>query len=81
MKIPRNLSGADLADLLYRKYGYQRIHQVGSHIILETEKPRHHRIAIPNHDPLRIGTLSSILRAVASAQGIEKREILRSLQV
>lgn len=79
MKIPRDLSGAALADLLCREYGYQRIHQVGSHIILETENPGHHRIAIPNHDPLRIGTLNSILRAVATAQGIEKREILRSL--
>ena len=78
MKIPRDLSGTDLSDLLYRKYGYQRIHQVGSHIILETENPGHHRIAIPNHDPLRIGTLNSILRAVATAQGIEKKEILRS---
>jgi predicted RNA binding protein YcfA (HicA-like mRNA interferase family) len=79
MKLPRDLSGSNLADVLCRKYGYQRVHQAGSHIILETESPRHHRIAIPNHDSLRIGTLNSILRAVASAQGIEKREILRSL--
>jgi predicted RNA binding protein YcfA (HicA-like mRNA interferase family) len=79
MKVPRDLSGAYLADILCRKYGYQRVHQVGSHIILETESPGHHRIAIPNHDPLRIGTLNSILRAVASAQGMEKKEILRSL--
>jgi predicted RNA binding protein YcfA (HicA-like mRNA interferase family) len=79
MRVPRDLSGADLADVLCRKYGYQSVHQVGSHIILETERPGHHRIAIPNHNPLRIGTLNSILRAVASAQGREKREILRSL--
>ena len=79
MKVPRDLSGAYLADILCRKYGYQRVHQVGSHIILETESPGHHRIAIPNHDPLRIGTLNSILRAVASAQGMENKEILRSL--
>jgi predicted RNA binding protein YcfA (HicA-like mRNA interferase family) len=79
MRVPRDLSGADLADVLCRKYGYQQVHQVGSHIILETESPRHHRIAIPNHSPLRIGTLNSILRAVASAQGIDKKEILRSL--
>jgi len=79
MKLPRDLSGADLASLLCRKYGYQRVHQVGSHIILETESPEHHRIAIPNHNPLRIGTLNSILRAVASAQSIDKKQILREL--
>jgi predicted RNA binding protein YcfA (HicA-like mRNA interferase family) len=79
MRVPRDLSGADLADVLCRRYGYQRVHQVGSHIILETESPGHHRIAIPNHNPLRIGTLNSILRVVASAQGLEKREILQSL--
>jgi predicted RNA binding protein YcfA (HicA-like mRNA interferase family) len=39
MKIPRDLSGAALAELLCREYGYQRVHQVGSHIILETERP------------------------------------------
>jgi len=79
MRVPRDLSGADLADVLSRNYGYQRVHQVGSHIILETESPGHHRIAIPNHDSLRIGTLNSILGAVASAQGIEKKGILRLL--
>jgi len=79
MKLPRDLSGADLASLLCRRYGYHRIHQVGSHIILETESPEHHRIAIPNHSPLRIGTLNSILRAIASAQSTDKKEILREL--
>jgi len=79
MKLPRDLSGADLASLLCRRYGYQRIHQVGSHIILESESPEHHRIAIPNHSPLRIGTLNSILRAIASAQSTDKKEILREL--
>lgn len=79
MKIPRDLSGVDLADVLGREYGSQLVHQIGSHIILETESPGHHRIAIPNHNPLRIGTLNAILRAVASAKGLEKKAILRSL--
>ena len=34
MKIPRDLSGADLVRTLCRDWGYQRIHQVGSYIIL-----------------------------------------------
>lgn len=79
MKLPRDLSGAQLIDALCRSYGYRRVHQVGSHVILETNTPTHHRIAVPNHDPLRVGTLNSILRAIAAAQGIDKKEILRLL--
>ncbi len=79
MKLPRDVSGAQLINTLCRNYGYRRVHQVGSHVIIETETPAHHRIAIPDHHSLRIGTLNSILRAVAAAQGIDKRDIIRLL--
>jgi predicted RNA binding protein YcfA (HicA-like mRNA interferase family) len=55
------------------------VHQVGSHIILETSEPAHQRIAIPDHHPLRIGTFSSILRAVARHKGVSRDEIVASL--
>ena len=74
MKIPRGVSGARRADLLCRKWQYARAHQVGSHIILETAQPTHHRIANPDH-PLRLGTFSSILRAVARHKGVPRDEI------
>ena len=51
----------------------------GSHIILETETPRHHRLSVPDHKPLRIGTLSAILRQVAAAKGITREDILATL--
>jgi len=79
MRLPRDVSGARLIDALCRNYGYRRVHQVGSHVILETDIPAHHRIAIPNHESLRIGTLNSILPSVAAAQRIDKKEILRFL--
>jgi len=79
MKLPRDLSGRDLVRVLCREFGYQQIHQVGSHIILQTESPRHHRISVPDHNPLRPGTLNSIIRAVASAKNIEKEELLAKL--
>ncbi len=78
MKLPRDISGADLISELCKHFGYARINQQGSHV-MQTESPLHHRIAVPNHDFLRIGTLNSILRAVASAQAIDKREILKFL--
>src|SRR5438309_323509 len=73
MKIPRGVCGARLADLLCRKWQYARVHQVGSHIILETAQPTHHRIAIPDHHSLRVGTLSSILRSHRPALGCPAR--------
>lgn len=79
MKLPRDLSGAELVKVLCRDFGYTRVHQVGSHIVLETDSPAHHRIAVPDHDSLRVGTLNSILRAIANAKGIEKRDLLRRL--
>ena len=79
MKLPRDLSGATLVKLLIREYGHPRANQVGSHIILETRFPRSHRVAVPDHSPMRVGTLNSILRAVAAVQQIEREDILNRL--
>ena len=79
MKIPRNVSGARLADVLCRRWQYRKVHQAGSHIILETSDPAHQRIAIPDHHPPRLGTFSSILRAVARHKGVTPGAIIASL--
>jgi hypothetical protein len=55
------------------------VNREGSHIILQVETPQHHRLAVPDHHPLRLGTLNSILRAVSAAQRVEKADILRHL--
>ena len=79
MKIPHDISGEHLADVLCRRWQYSKVHQVGSHIILETAEPAHHRIAVPDHHPLRLGTLSSILRAVARQKGVPRDAIVTNL--
>jgi predicted RNA binding protein YcfA (HicA-like mRNA interferase family) len=79
MKLPRDLGAAQLIKILCKDYGYRRVNQEGSHVVLEANTPRQHRISIPNHSPLRIGTLNAILRAVSSVQGVEKKDILRRL--
>jgi predicted RNA binding protein YcfA (HicA-like mRNA interferase family) len=76
MKLPRDVSGERLAGTLCRHWQYFRVHQSGSHIILETEEPSHQRIAVPDHDALRIGTFNSILRAVANHKGVTRDEIV-----
>ena len=79
MKLPRDLSGEALIRCLCRSWGYRQVHQVGSHAVLETDQPSHHRIAVPVHASLRVGTLHSILRAVALHKGVGREEILASL--
>ena len=79
MKIPRDVSGTHLADVLCRRWQYQKVHQVGSHIILETSEPTHQRIAIPDHRSLRLGTFSSILRVVAAHKRVKRDIIIASL--
>ncbi len=56
-----------------------KVNQVGSHIILQSETPKHHRLSVPDHKPLRIGTLSAIIREVAAAKGVTREEILETL--
>ena len=79
MKLPRDLSGRELAARLRRVFGYRRVHQEGSHIVLEADSPRSHRIAVPDHKALRVGTLNAILRAVAEVQGLSKEDTLQQL--
>ncbi len=79
MKLPRDLSGESLIRHLCRYWQYEKVHQVGSHVILQTQQPTPHRIAIPAHTPLRIGTLNAILAAVAAHKGATKDQILKGV--
>ena len=77
-KIPRNLSGQQLIKHL-KKLGYKQTRQVGSHIRLTTEENGTHNLTIPNHKPLKIGTLSSILNDIAVNFNITKEELIDKL--
>jgi hypothetical protein len=48
-------------------------------MVLETPSKPRHRIAVPDHKVLRVGTLNGILRAVAEAQQLSKEEAARRL--
>ncbi|MSR78184.1 MAG: type II toxin-antitoxin system HicA family toxin [Candidatus Omnitrophica bacterium] len=78
MKLPRDLSGADLVALL-KRYGYQSTHQSGSHIRLTTQRNGEHHLTIPNHQALRVGTLNAILGDVAIHLGLEKSSLIQDL--
>jgi hypothetical protein len=42
--------------------------------------PTHQRLSVPNHNPIRIGTLNSIVRAVSVHKGIERQQLLEALR-
>ena len=78
MRLPRDLSGDELAGLL-RVYGYVLTGQTVSHLRLTTTLDGEHHIIIPRHGSLRAGTLSAILAEVAQHLGLTRQELLREL--
>ena len=78
MKLPRGLTGAELVRRLQR-LGYVVTRQTGSHIRLTCTQSFEHHITVPNHDPLRVGTLSSILNEVAVAQAMTREQLIEKL--
>jgi predicted RNA binding protein YcfA (HicA-like mRNA interferase family) len=78
MKLPRDISGADLAKAL-SGVGYRTTRQTGSHLRLTTEESGRHHVTIPNHHPLKVGTLAGILGDVAAHFGISRDELIQRL--
>ena len=78
MRLPRDLSGEELAILLGR-YGYEVTRQTGSHMRLTTTQGGEHHITIPRHQSLRVGTLNAILRDVAEHLDIPRQTLLATL--
>jgi len=78
-KLPRDFSGKELASLL-NKYGYIITRQTGSHIRLTNNaKNTEHHITIPDHSPVKIGTLSHILKDIADYLKIDKETLTNKL--
>jgi predicted RNA binding protein YcfA (HicA-like mRNA interferase family) len=78
MRLPRDLSGSDLAQSL-RKLGYLITRQTGSHLRLTTHEHGEHHLTVPLHSPLRIGTLSAILADVSTHFKLTREQLLDRL--
>jgi predicted RNA binding protein YcfA (HicA-like mRNA interferase family) len=79
VKLPRNVDAGVLVCHLARSWGYTVVRQTGSHIRLRTEAPHRHMITIPNHTPLKTGTLSGILKEIGDHKDARIDEILTGL--
>jgi predicted RNA binding protein YcfA (HicA-like mRNA interferase family) len=80
VKTPRDVSGAELLRAL-RVLGYERIRQDGSHIRLTTQLDGEFHVTVPDHHPIKIGTLNSILKLVAAHHGLTVDELLEKLDL
>ena len=67
MKIPRDVSGLHLADVLCRRWRYRKVHQVGSHMILETSDNVSHT---PESEGLRTKAKTRVLTDVSTRRSV-----------
>ena len=80
MKLPRDVDGLELAKALHR-LGYEVTRQTGSHIRITTQRDGENHEVIPAHHPIKIGTLSSILKHIAARHGMSVEELVKLLGI
>lgn len=79
MKLPRDIGGLELSHLL-SKFGYRIVRQTGSHIRLtSTIKVKEHHVTIPNHKPIKVGTLVGILDDIATYLEVDRKDMIEEL--
>lgn len=81
MKVPRNVTAGELIRAL-GEFGYVTVRQNGSHIRLTSEVGGKHHVTIPNHKPLKTGTLlGGILKPVATHHKLTVEELISRLGI
>ena len=75
MKIPRDVTANDLLKAL-KSFDYEIVRQKGSNVSIKTELNGEHYETIPNHKPIKIGTLSGILNNIAEHFDMTKEELM-----
>ena len=70
--------GQELAQALH-VLGYRVTRQTGSHLRVTTQEHGEHHLTIPQHTPLRVGTLSAILTDVAAHFQLSRDQLLKTL--
>ena len=80
MRIPRDTSAPELIKAL-RCLGYALTRQTGSHIRITTIQNGQHHETIPNHAPIKVGTLNGILKSIAEHHRISVEKLLQMLEL
>ena len=80
MKLPRDLDADALIKGL-RRLGYEISRQTGSHIRLTRSGNPQHHVTIPNHSPLKIGTLNNILGELCDFLKLSREDLLKQIGI
>jgi len=80
MRIPRDLDAPRLIRAL-RLLGYEVDRQKGSHIRITTQVDGENHEVVPNHRPIKMGTLTGILKHVAAHHGLSVEELLLKIDL
>ena len=64
-----------------RKFGYAQGEQTGSHIRMTTQTGGEHHVTVPNHRPIKVGTLHDILKDVATRHGLTVEQLMREMDL
>ena len=80
MKLPRDLSGTEVARRLARHYGYRVTRSRGSHMTVTLMAAgEQHQVTVPRHRDVRVGTLDAIIADVAAFLGLPKQAVRDTL--
>jgi predicted RNA binding protein YcfA (HicA-like mRNA interferase family) len=80
MRLPRDIGGAQLARAL-SVLDYQVTRQKGSHIRVTTQRDGENHEVIPAHQPIKTGTLASILKRIAAHHRLTVEKLLDMLDL
>jgi predicted RNA binding protein YcfA (HicA-like mRNA interferase family) len=80
MKLPRDVDGPQLVKAL-GALGYEVTRQTGSHIRITTQLDGENHEVIPYHHPIKVGTLSAILKRIGGHHGMTLDDLLQKLNL
>jgi predicted RNA binding protein YcfA (HicA-like mRNA interferase family) len=80
MRLPRDIDGPHLVKAL-SVLGYEATRQKGSHIRVTTRRDGENHEVIPYHDPIKTGTLGSILKRIAAHHRMTVEDLLEKLDL
>ena len=78
MKLPRGLSGADVAAVPNR-LGYRQTRQTGSHVRMTVSFPRQAHLTVPLARAIPPGTLAALIKDAAAHLDTTTEDILRKI--
>ena len=80
MRLPRDVSGPRLVAAL-RRLGYEAVRRRGSHVRVTTQLNGEHHEVVPMHRPIKVKTLSGILKSVAQHHDLSVEELINELDL